>query len=143
MSEHHDKKTALLPTLHSWHPTSDRTRHIMIGLLGIGLRVTAVAGAMPLMARWVASWPIASLNAAGEPTSSTNPFIDDDHLVTRCWRSRWPSTLLGAPGVWGGRGRGCRSSAATRGCAERRGRSRRTAPACSPADRSAGGRPHR
>jgi thiosulfate dehydrogenase [quinone] large subunit len=60
----------------------------MIGLLGIGLalvlgigmRVAAVAGAVLLMAMWVASWPMATLNAAGEPTSSTNPLIDD-HLV--------------------------------------------------------------
>jgi thiosulfate dehydrogenase [quinone] large subunit len=60
----------------------------MIGLLGIGLalvlgigmRVAAASGAVLLMAMWVASWPMAALNAAGEPTSSTNPLIDD-HLV--------------------------------------------------------------
>jgi thiosulfate dehydrogenase [quinone] large subunit len=60
----------------------------MIGLLGIGLalvlgigmRVAAVAGAVLLMCMWLASWPMATLNAAGEPTSSTNPFVDD-HLV--------------------------------------------------------------
>lgn len=60
----------------------------MIGLLGIGLalvlgigmRVAAVTGAVLLMAMWLASWPMAALNAAGEPTSSNNPFIDD-HLV--------------------------------------------------------------
>ncbi len=60
----------------------------MIGLLGIGsalalgigMRVAAVAGAVLLMSMWVASWPMAASNAAGEPTSSTNPFIDD-HLV--------------------------------------------------------------
>ncbi|MBC8091834.1 MAG: DoxX family membrane protein [Pseudonocardia sp.] len=49
-------------------------------VLGIGMRVAAVAGAVLLMAMWLASWPMAALNAAGEPTSSTNPFIDD-HLV--------------------------------------------------------------
>ena len=49
-------------------------------LLGIGMRVAAGAGAVLLMAMWVASWPMATLNAAGEPTSSTNPVIDD-HLV--------------------------------------------------------------
>jgi len=49
-------------------------------VLGIGLRVAAGAGAVLLMAMWVASWPMATLNAAGEPTSSTNPLIDD-HLV--------------------------------------------------------------
>ena len=68
------------------HPVADWL--FMIGLLGIGLalvlgigmRVAAVAGAVLLMAMWLASWPMAALNAAGEPTSSTNPFIDN-HLV--------------------------------------------------------------
>jgi thiosulfate dehydrogenase [quinone] large subunit len=49
-------------------------------VLGIGMRVAAGTGAVLLMAMWVASWPMAALNAAGEATSSTNPLIDD-HLV--------------------------------------------------------------
>jgi thiosulfate dehydrogenase [quinone] large subunit len=72
----------------SWAGSGIADWLFMIGLLGIGLalvlgiglRVAAGAGAVLLMAMWVASWPMAALNAAGEPTSSTNPLIDD-HLV--------------------------------------------------------------
>jgi thiosulfate dehydrogenase (quinone) large subunit len=72
----------------SWAGSGVADWLFMIGLLGIGLalvlgigmRVAAVAGAVLLMSMWVASWPMAASNAAGEPTSSTNPFIDD-HLV--------------------------------------------------------------
>jgi thiosulfate dehydrogenase (quinone) large subunit len=72
----------------SWAGSGFADWLFMIGLLGIGLalvlgigmRVAAVAGAVLLLAMWVASWPMAALNAAGEPTSSTNPLIDD-HLV--------------------------------------------------------------
>lgn len=72
----------------SWAGSGVADWLFMIGLLGIGLalvlgigmRVAAVSGAVLLLAMWVASWPMAALNAAGEPTSSTNPLIDD-HLV--------------------------------------------------------------
>jgi thiosulfate dehydrogenase [quinone] large subunit len=72
----------------SWAGSGVADWLFMIGLLGIGvalvlgigMRVAAVAGAVLLMAMWVASWPMATLNAAGEPTSSTNPLIDD-HLI--------------------------------------------------------------
>ncbi len=72
----------------SWAGSDIADWLFMIGLLGIGtalvlgigLRVAAVAGAVLLMAMWVASWPMAAVNAAGEPTSSTNPLIDD-HLI--------------------------------------------------------------
>jgi len=72
----------------SWAGSGVADWLFMIGLLGIGsalvlgigMRVAAVAGAVLLMAMWVASWPMAAVNAAGEPTSSTNPLIDD-HLI--------------------------------------------------------------
>ena len=72
----------------SWAGSGVADWLFMIGLLGIGLalvlgigmRVAAVSGAVLLLSMWVASWPMAALNAAGEPTSSTNPVIDD-HLV--------------------------------------------------------------
>lgn len=72
----------------SWAGSGVADWLFMIGLVGIGLalvlgvgmRVAAVAGAVLLMSMWVASWPMAALNAAGQPTSSTNPVIDD-HLV--------------------------------------------------------------
>src|ERR1700712_1347800 len=60
----------------------------MLGLLGIGaalltgiaLRLTAAAGAVLLLLMWAAEWPLARLNSAGDPTSSTNPILDD-HLI--------------------------------------------------------------
>lgn len=72
----------------SWAGSGVADWLFMIGLLGIGsalvlgigMRVAAAAGAVLLMSMWVASWPMATLNATGEPTSSTNPLIDD-HLV--------------------------------------------------------------
>lgn len=60
----------------------------MIGLLGIGLalilgigmRVAAVSGTLLLVLMWAAEWPMARFTDAGEPTMSTNPFLDD-HLI--------------------------------------------------------------
>lgn len=60
----------------------------MLGLLGIGvaliagvaLRLTAVAGTLLLVLMWAAEWPMAQFTSAGEPTGSTNPFLDY-HLV--------------------------------------------------------------
>jgi thiosulfate dehydrogenase (quinone) large subunit len=48
-------------------------------ILGIGLRVVAVAGTVLVVAMWFASWPLAKV-AGGQPTQSTNPFFDD-HLL--------------------------------------------------------------
>lgn len=60
----------------------------MIGLLAIGLAftlgiamwVSAVSGTLMLMMMWAAEWPPARLTVAGEPSGSTNPFIDY-HLI--------------------------------------------------------------
>jgi thiosulfate dehydrogenase (quinone) large subunit len=60
----------------------------MLGLLGVGvalilgvaLRPAAIAGATMLLMMYAASWPFAT-TAAGQPTGSTNPFIDD-HIVS-------------------------------------------------------------
>ncbi|MFD7659667.1 hypothetical protein ACFV4N_37315 [Actinosynnema sp. NPDC059797] len=56
----------------------------MLGLLGvgvavtagIGLRLAAVAGTVMMLLMWAAEWPLARFTSAGEPTMSTNPFID-------------------------------------------------------------------
>jgi thiosulfate dehydrogenase [quinone] large subunit len=48
-------------------------------ILGIGLRIVAVAGTALVVAMWFASWPAAKV-AGGQPTQSTNPFFDD-HLL--------------------------------------------------------------
>lgn len=55
---------------------------LFIGLalvLGIGLRIVAVAGTVLVVGMWFASWPLARV-AGGQPTQSTNPFFDD-HLL--------------------------------------------------------------
>lgn len=44
--------------------------------LGIGLRVSAVAGTILLALMWFAEFPIARFDSTGAATSSTNPFID-------------------------------------------------------------------
>lgn len=59
----------------------------MIGLLGIGLalllgvalRPAAITGSLLVLLMWFATWPPATL-AGGQPTSSTNPFIDE-HIL--------------------------------------------------------------
>ncbi|GAB2813859.1 DoxX family membrane protein [Lentzea nigeriaca] len=49
-------------------------------VLGIGLRLAAVAGSVMMLLMWAAEWPPAQHNAAGELTMSTNPVIDY-HIV--------------------------------------------------------------
>jgi thiosulfate dehydrogenase [quinone] large subunit len=44
-------------------------------ILGIGLRIAAVAGSLLMLGMWLAEWPIAQFGASG-PTMSTNPLID-------------------------------------------------------------------
>lgn len=59
----------------------------MLGLLGIGsalilgvaLRIAAASGAVLLLMMWLASWPLATI-AAGQPTGSTNPVVDE-HII--------------------------------------------------------------
>ncbi|HET9142497.1 hypothetical protein [Actinophytocola sp.] len=45
-------------------------------LLGIGMRVAAVAGTILMAMMWMAEWPPAKTTNTGEPTGSTNPLID-------------------------------------------------------------------
>ncbi len=60
----------------------------MLGLLGIGLglilgvamKIIAVAGPLLLVLMWTAAWPLAQFTSAGKPTSSSNPFLDV-HLI--------------------------------------------------------------
>jgi thiosulfate dehydrogenase [quinone] large subunit len=75
-------------TLQSWAGSGWADWLFMIGLLGIGLalllgvgmRVAATSAAIMLAFMWIAEWPPAQVNSAGEATSSTNPLIDS-HLV--------------------------------------------------------------
>ena len=76
----------------------------MLGLLGIGsalilgvaLRPAAACGAVLLAMMWLATWPIASM-AAGQPTGSTNPVVDD-HVIS--------ALALVVVGVFAARGAG-------------------------------------
>jgi thiosulfate dehydrogenase (quinone) large subunit len=49
-------------------------------ILGIGLRLSAIAGSLIMVLMWAAEWPMASLTFDGQPTASTNPFVDY-HLI--------------------------------------------------------------
>ncbi|MFJ8962524.1 hypothetical protein ACIRG5_24360 [Lentzea sp. NPDC102401] len=67
-------------------------------VLGIGLRVSAVAGTLMMLLMWAAEWPPAQHNAAGEATMSTNPIIDY-HVVYALVLIVLAATASGA--VWG------------------------------------------
>src|SRR4051794_26877535 len=45
-------------------------------MLGIGLRIAAVAGVALMGLMWVAEWPMSKTTTSGEPTGSNNPFVD-------------------------------------------------------------------
>jgi thiosulfate dehydrogenase (quinone) large subunit len=45
-------------------------------VLGVGLRIAAVAGTLMMLLMWAAEWPLDRFTDAGQPTMSTNPIID-------------------------------------------------------------------
>jgi thiosulfate dehydrogenase [quinone] large subunit len=49
-------------------------------ILGVGLRVAAVAATVILLSMWAAEWPLAKLTFDGQPSGSVNPIVDY-HLV--------------------------------------------------------------
>jgi thiosulfate dehydrogenase [quinone] large subunit len=49
-------------------------------ILGIGLRVAAIAGALIMVLMWAAEWPLAQLTFDGQPSGSVNPIVDY-HLI--------------------------------------------------------------
>ena len=69
---------------HSWSGIAVLDWLFMLGLLGIGLavtlgvglRISAVAGTVMLILMWAAEWPPAQTTASGTPSMSTNPLID-------------------------------------------------------------------
>ncbi|WP_409054960.1 hypothetical protein [Streptomyces sp. SYP-A7185] len=75
-------------TFHSWAGAAWADWLFMLGLLGIGLaltagvalRLTALAGTVMMALMWVAEWPPAQHLSDGSPSMSTNPFADY-HLV--------------------------------------------------------------
>lgn len=71
-------------TLRSWGGTWWADWLFMAGLLaiglavtlGIGLRISAIAGTVMMLLMWAAEWPPDRTTAAGEPSMSTNPIIE-------------------------------------------------------------------
>ncbi len=49
-------------------------------ILGIGLRVAAIAGTVIMLMMWAAEWPLATLTFDGQPSGSVNPIVDY-HLI--------------------------------------------------------------
>ncbi|MEU4805154.1 hypothetical protein [Actinosynnema sp. NPDC023587] len=45
-------------------------------LLGVVLRISAVAGSVLMALMWIAEWPLAQHTSSGAPSGSTNPLID-------------------------------------------------------------------
>lgn len=45
-------------------------------ILGVGLRVAAVAGSLLMAGMWLAEWPLAQVGVSGAPTMSSNPLVD-------------------------------------------------------------------
>ena len=45
-------------------------------LLGVALRISAVAGTVMMTLMWIAEWPLAQHTSAGAPSGSSNPLVD-------------------------------------------------------------------
>ncbi|HEU5158260.1 MAG TPA: DoxX family protein [Streptosporangiaceae bacterium] len=45
-------------------------------ILGVALRIAALAGTVMMAFMWIAEWPLDKTTAAGEPSMSTNPIVD-------------------------------------------------------------------
>ncbi|MCC9711314.1 DoxX family membrane protein [Streptomyces sp. MNU76] len=75
-------------TFHSWAGEAWADWLFMLGLLGIGvaltagvaLRLAALAGTVMMALMWIAEWPPAQHLSDGSPSMSTNPFAEY-HLV--------------------------------------------------------------
>ncbi len=49
-------------------------------IAGVGLRISAVSGALMMVMMWLAEFPLAQTTSAGEPSGSSNPVVDY-HIV--------------------------------------------------------------
>ncbi len=45
-------------------------------IAGVAMKISAVSGSLIMAMMWLAEWPMAQTTGAGEPTGSTNPFMD-------------------------------------------------------------------
>ncbi|SED74516.1 thiosulfate dehydrogenase [quinone] large subunit [Streptomyces sp. PAN_FS17] len=93
-------------TFHDWAGATWADWLFMLGLLGvglalilgIGLRLAAVAGTLMMALMWVAEWPPAKHLSDGSPSMSTNPFADY-HVVYAVVLIALAA--VGAGAVWG------------------------------------------
>ena len=67
-------------------------------ILGIGLRIAAVAAAGMMLLMWAAEWPLDTTLSQGEPSRSTNPLIDY-HIIYAL--SAIVAALTYAGNTWG------------------------------------------
>ena len=67
-------------------------------ILGIGMRIAAVCGVALLALMWLAEFPLAQHTSGGEPSGSTNPFMDS-HAVYAI--AIVAVALSGAGSTWG------------------------------------------
>jgi thiosulfate dehydrogenase (quinone) large subunit len=49
-------------------------------ILGVGLRIAAIAGTLMLVLMWAAEWPLAQFTSSGAASGSSHPFMDY-HLI--------------------------------------------------------------
>ncbi|MGI5413651.1 hypothetical protein ACQEV9_43420 [Streptomyces chartreusis] len=93
-------------TFHDWAGAGWADWLFMLGLLGvgvalilgIGLRLAAIAGTLMMALMWVAEWPPAKHLSDGSPSMSTNPFADY-HVVYAVVLIALAA--VGAGAVWG------------------------------------------
>ncbi len=67
-------------------------------ILGVGIRIAAVAGTVMMLLMWLAEYPLARFSSAGDPTGSTNPIVDY-HIIYALALIAVAATAVGA--VWG------------------------------------------
>ena len=91
---------------HSWAGTAWADLAFMAGLaavgvaviLGVALRVSAIAGGTMMLLMWIAEWPLARFTSAGEAAGSSNPLIDY-HIIYAL--TLVVLALLAAGNTWG------------------------------------------
>ncbi|KUL21258.1 DoxX family membrane protein [Streptomyces regalis] len=93
-------------TFHDWAGDAWADWLFMLGLLGIGvalilgigLRLAAIAGTLMMALMWIAQWPPAKHLSDGSPSMSTNPFAEY-HVVYAVVLIALAA--VGAGAVWG------------------------------------------